>query len=244
VQIVLAAAKRIEPLREAIAKLDLDQHTLSRLELYAQAAGQAQALYELANAPPAALQQVYERALEFRALLHSDASNLARAGLLNRDAVKSIKNEVGFLNVGYDLIKLVSLLRDAADRVSGRTVVPVEGWNEAELLANQLVQLAAYREQRRGDPKLGENRLRAVTLMVKAYEQTRRAVQYVRFDFGDAELFAPSIYTGKSIGRKREEPPGAPTGDSVTAPDAGAAPVPSVAEEPAVPGGPGGNPFA
>lgn len=244
VDIALAAAKRIAPLKADIDKLELDLKLMSRLDVYARAAGYAQAVYSISTAPPEALQEVYEEALRYRAALYSDASNLARAGLINAESVSLIKNEVGFRNVGYDLQRLLNLFRASSERITGRTVTLPEDLERVERVATQLIELAAYREQHQTvDPLLAENRLRAVSLMVKAYEQVRRAVQYLRFDLGDADKFAPSIYTAKSSPRRREAVPETPNGIAVTPADAGQPVMPVVGEQPQVPGGPGGSPF-
>lgn len=242
--IALACAKRIEPLKADIDKLGLDSKLMSRLDVYARAASYAQTVYSISTAPPEALQEVYEEALRYRALLYSDASNLARAGLIDPDAVNLIKNEVGFRNVACDLQRLLELFRVSLARITGRTVTLPEDLEQAELVVTHLLELVAYREQHQQvDPLVAESRLRAVSLMVKAYEQVRRAVQFLRFDLGDADKFAPSIYTAKSSTRRRDAETETPIGGTVTPPDAGQPTAPVVAEQPQVPGGPGGSPF-
>lgn len=239
-QMVLATVSRVQAYEAEIRALPLDHQLLARLDQYAQAAGYAQARYNAVNAAPEELKATYEQAVEYRATLYSDATNLVRHRVLNDDALHLIKNEVGFRNVGFDLMTLVSVFRDAAARIKGRTATLPADLDQAEAVANQLLFLTARREQRQLEqPDLGDERLRAVSLMVRAYQQTRRAIQFVRFDYGDAERIAPSIYTARSA-RKREDVIETPNGDSVVVPLPNA---PAVTQAPVPVGAPGGNPF-
>jgi hypothetical protein len=45
-------------------------------------------------------------------------------------------------------------------------------------------------------------RQKAFTLFVRAYDEARRAVQYLRAKAGDADSIAPSLYQGRA-GRRR-----------------------------------------
>jgi hypothetical protein len=250
VDMVLAAVPRVAVLKEEILKLPLNHEQLGRLELYAHAVGYAQVLYTVATAPPAGLKPTYEEALQLRGLLHADAHNVARSGLVNADAVDAISTDIGYHNVGYSLMGLVSVFRQNASRVVGHTVSTITDWERADKLAARLLDLTARREKRREQrPRLADDRLRSLTLMVDSYEQMRRAVQFTRYDEGDAESIVPSIYTAKGKNPTREDTQETPDGESVTAPQAGqpAAPQPQTVNEqfPVVPiGAPGGNPFA
>lgn len=248
VNIVLAVIPRLAQFKEEIGKLPLDHELIGGLEAFAQAAGHAQALYTIATAPPEELQAVYDDAAARRAALRSDAANLAAHGLLNPDAVGAIKSDVGYRNVGYDLMSLVSLMRNAGARIAGRSATLPEDLDRAELVANQLVELAARREARQQvDPSVAENRLRALSLMVKAYSQVRRAMYFIRWDFGDAEKLAPSVYTAKSSPKRKENGEDA---DNATTPQPGADAQPppivpgAAPAQPTVAGGQGGDPFA
>jgi hypothetical protein len=250
IEMVLAALPRIESLKDDIASLPrLDHGLLARLEQYANAAGHAHGLYVVAVVQPEELKRAYEDALARRAILYSDAVNLARHGLVNLDAVNAIGNEVGFRNVGYDLIGLVSLLREAESRVAGRSATLPADWDAADVIAADLLGLAARRETRRQQqPKLADDRLRAITLMVKSYDQTRRAVQFLRHDEGDADLITPSLYTARAA-RRRDETVAPVDSATVTPgptqPTQNAATVsPQMAQpEAVVPGALGGNPY-
>ncbi|MFS8069892.1 MAG: hypothetical protein ACMG6S_26300, partial [Byssovorax sp.] len=42
-----------------------------------------------------------------------------------------------------------------------------------------------------------DRKLRAFTLFTNAYDQVRRGVMYLRWDEGDADSLAPSLYKGR-----------------------------------------------
>lgn len=243
VNTVLAAFPRIQELMAEIEELPIAHEEISKLDTYAHAAGHALALYNAATAPPEQLEAVYELALAQKNALKSDATNLALRGLLNKDAVAGLRNEVGYRNVGYDLMSLIAILRAAQTRIAGRSAILPEELDSAELVANELLELAAQREARSVvDPHVAENRHRALTLMVRTYDQARRAVTFIRWDRGDMEKYTPALYGSKGV-RRREDgtelgPNLSTTPGTPTAPTGGATPA-----TPTVPGGQGGNPF-
>ena len=57
----------------------------------------------------------------------------------------------------------------------------------------------------------GDIRQRLFTLFVNAYDQARRAVGYLRWNEGDADQIAPSLYAGRSNGRRKADQPDPPT---------------------------------
>ncbi|HEX2735644.1 MAG TPA: hypothetical protein VHM70_28785 [Polyangiaceae bacterium] len=240
---VLAANPRIQELHDELAELPIDHEQIAQLETYAQAAGHALALYNVATAPPERLDEVYQEAVERRNTLKSDALNLATHNLVNKDAVAALKGDVGYRNVGYDLMSLVSLLRASATRIAGRSATLPEDLDKAEAIANELLELAALREARSSiDPKVSENRHRAFTLMQKAYDQARRAVSFLRWDRGDADKITPALYGSKGS-RRREDPAAEQPTVPVTPTTQGTTPSATTPVAPAVPGGQGGSPF-
>jgi hypothetical protein len=72
-------------------------------------------------------------------------------------------------------------------------------------------------------------RARAFTLFVRAYDQVRRAVTYLRWEDDDADLIAPSLYRGRGAAKPKAD------GDVAPAPSADktAPATPSVATTPA-----------
>ncbi|WP_437980893.1 hypothetical protein [Sorangium sp. So ce117] len=83
-----------------------------------------------------------------------------------------------------------------------------------------------------GPTEAADRRARAFSLLVHAYDQTRRAVAYLRWDEEDADTIAPSLYKGRT-GRATAH------SDTVAAPgdEAPAAPAAPGAATPAAPNG-------
>jgi hypothetical protein len=255
VNTALAAYPRILELRAEFEQLPIDWSTIEQIKTLAEAAGHAQALYTVATQPPEELQAVYEDALARRATLKSDAMNLALHNLVNRDAVNAVKNDVGYRNVGYDLMSLVTIFRSAGDRLIGRTATLPADVDRAEAIANQLLAMNARREERSSvDPQIAEDRQRAFTLLLRAYDQARRALEFLRWERGDADRIAPSLYAMMGGGRPRKKDgttsTDLPSAPATTPPAPGAAAASNVslgvdvpAAPPVAPGAQGGNPF-
>lgn len=239
VHTVLAAVPRINAIRDKIEALPVDHDRIDRLDVIARAAGHAQAVYAVASSPPEQLQQVYERAIKERAGLRSDITNLITHELVNADALSGLSNETGYRNVGYDLLSLVEIFRGAGERIQGRTGTLPEDLDEAELLANQLLEMTA---QRAGDdkvpPAVVSERVRAFTLLVSSYDEARKAVGFLCWGTDEADKIAPSIYAGRSKKKESSSPKGAVVTEPVVTPE------PAVEAEPVPVGAKGGIPFA
>ena len=88
-------------------------------------------------------------------------------------------------------------------------------------------------------------RQRAFSLFVNVYDQARRAVSHLRWNEGDVDDIAPSLYAGRNSGPRRkngdsETPAPVPTAPGTPASD-GAAPLPESARAPV--GMPDSDPF-
>ena len=86
-----------------------------------------------------------------------------------------------------------------------------------------------------------ENRQKAFTLFVKAYDHARRAVSFLRWNEDDVDTIAPSLYAGRGTGHRKNVPPPAPT---PPAPAPTAATTPANVSRVEAPGLPGSEPFA
>jgi hypothetical protein len=246
VNTVLVAHPRIQQLRDEIATLPTDLAQIDELETYARATGHAQVLYRFAVAPPERLESIYQGAIVKRATLKADVAALTVHGLLGKEALGQLTNDVGYHNVGYDVMGMVSLLRAAGNTIAGRCATLPEDLDAAELAATELLEMAAAREKRLGGESAAETRQRAFSLMAYAYDQARRAVAYLRWEYGDSDLITPALYGSKAT-RKREAAP--QPGSSVTVPVSVVTPSPTagaagVAQpSAAVPGAMGGSPY-
>lgn len=172
-----------------------------------------------------------------RTLLIRDAELLQGRGILGAKALEELKNTQGSLSVAADLQTLVSIVRNVWPKACNRTGTSLEELAHAEDLGNRI--LAALGVAPRGGAESKPTvvmRMRAFTLFIRNYNETRRAVEYLRYHEGDADRFCPPLWTGKrnkkSAPNEEESAKPEPEGDQ-----------PAKPEEPIAPGMPGGNPF-
>ncbi|MEN9581964.1 MAG: hypothetical protein RJA70_4973 [Pseudomonadota bacterium] len=178
--------------------------------------------------------------------LHTDALALAKRGLLQDERVAKLRSGLGHKSVAIDVVGLVQLFRKRFAALQGRMAVTEAELDRAAQLGQELMTAAGVKEQ----AHMGVNaaallRHRAFTLCARAYDQARRAVIYLRWDEGDADQIAPSLWAGRG-GRKTNE---AATSDRLEpAADPVAVSSPVAAVQPKAPtagvGLPGSMPFA
>lgn len=241
---ILGALPEIVALRDRIERLpELDQSAVASLARYAQAAWHANSLAAGANAPIADIGAVNERATVMRDTFLSDARALVHRGLIPAQRIEPFKGLFGYKLVAYELSGLADVIIDSWKAVDGKTAITLAELNGAKELAEQLVTLAGKREQ--GPPVTAEvalDRQRAYTLCVRAYDETRRAVSYLRWREGDADTITPSLWAGRG-GRGKPEKA---TGGDAQSDDNGQSTPATPAPQPAAkvpPGMPGGSPF-
>jgi len=133
-------------------------------------------------------------------------------------------------------------------------VITMAELDQAEDLSERLLHAVAMREnQSNALAEAIQKRLQVFTLLVNAYDQARRAIAFLRWQEGDLEEIAPSLYAGR--GRKKDEPaqpvpppatpanPAAPPPTSAVPTLVGSAPIQATAPEVSA-GVPQDNPFA
>lgn len=192
---------------ELVAKLpDFDVERFDKLEVYARAAGHAHALHLQVTSNPD-LAPLVEAASALREQLLTDATALARRGLIAGQALDSLKGPIGHRNLAFDLSALSSVLRASWSTLEGKTAIVLGELEQARFFADQLLTAVGLREQ--GPSAVSASALtrqRAFTLLVKAYDQARRGLSYLRWDEGDLDRIAPSLYERRATRRRHSEP--------------------------------------
>jgi hypothetical protein len=255
----ILALPEIRALREAMGRLpELDLQLVDALEDYAKATGQAHSLYTIAITPPEDIVALNDAAIKEREVLRNDCLALATRGLVDRARLASFKGLVGYKNVAFDLIDYANLLRESWPAIQGKSALTLEEIARAMDLGLRLAQAAGLREQA---PLIAAEtaklRQQALTLMVRAYDEVRHAVLYLRRKQGDADSISPSLYAGRG-GKGSTDPADAKPAEpapaagaatpatGATAPATGAAAPATGAPAPVVPiaqGLPGARPF-
>jgi hypothetical protein len=126
------------------------------------------------------------------------AEALAHKGYLDRASVKAIREGQGNIDKANDLVALSALFTAVCSTVESRTTVELEDVERAAQLGPQILVALGARDQPgvkepdAADP--AERRTRAYTLFVRAYEECRRAVHYLRWHEDDAADIVPSLH--------------------------------------------------
>lgn len=185
---------------------DFNIERFDKLEDYTKAFSVANSRYMTATRQPDALSEDHDEGLKVRELLHADVVNLIARGYIKAEALKDYTGLVGFRNVGVELQTMALLLKDNWATIQGKCGTdPLELENALKLA--QRLQLGAG--EREVNPAVvaeySDLRNRMFTLFIEAYDDARRAIQYLRWHEGDAEDIAPTLYVGKGPGASKKK---------------------------------------
>lgn len=231
--LVLGAVPGIDDRADELVKL-IDARHVHNLRNYALAAWYA----HLQALPPtkSAIRTLIEEATELRNRLLGDAENLARRGYFDADAVAIIRAGQGHMDLANDLVALAAMFTHNRDEIAGKTPATEAELNRARKLGPELISALGKRDRKESTSMLADRRVRAFTLLVKAYDQVRRGLTFLRWSEGDADVIAPSLYkvrTSRSKGLPEELPEEAPTNGAATPPPpAAATPPPAPTPDP------------
>jgi len=218
---ILGVMPEIMTLRERIAKelpaFDIKQ--IDKLEDYTLALRFAHAAYQTATQPPEVLPELAAEAIELRERLAADARALSLRDLIDRRKLESLKGANGISNVAQDLQMLSQIFQESWAQIQGKSATLAEDLQAASRIATRITRVLGVKEQSPAQEAAAvEQRLRVFTLTLRAYDEARAAISFVRRREGDADQITPNLYTGK--GRNRPAPP--PPTDQLPKPGASA----------------------
>lgn len=222
---------KLAPLRPLVAQLGLfNISNFDKLETYAYALMHAQAGLLAATDDADPIDEMNMQLTGIRESLLADAVALEKRKLL--DARRSeLKGAHGYRNLTLDVLTLSRLFRNNWEAIKNKTAVELAELDDAERLADRLISAVGVRDEGQSivaEP--AETRSRVFTLFLRAYDEVRRAVTFIRWHEGDVDLLVPNIFGG-SRSRKSE----------VAAPDAQSTDPQGPAQTPAAPQAPAGN---
>jgi hypothetical protein len=123
--------------------------------------------------------------------------------------VEAVRAGQGNLDTANDLVALAALFTAGWKQVENRSTVRSEDVERAAQLGPQiLVALGERNQPVAADPgkiSPAERRQRAFTLFANAYDQCRRAATFLRWNEGDVDDLAPSIYSGRTQRRTKPQ---------------------------------------
>lgn len=204
---------KVDKLMDRIRKLpELRIEDVEKFGLYTDALYEAHADYLSASRPPELLEPLIDRATEMRDLFYADVQALIARGLVNPDAVRVVRTNVGYKALALDLRLLTDAVKDRWTDIQGHTGIKWEELREAEQLATKLRRAVGEKEQA---PALiaeaSARRSKAYALFMRSYEEVGRAVSYLQFHEGNADEIVPSFWEGR--GGRKKAVPDAPTTD-------------------------------
>jgi hypothetical protein len=201
--VVIGAAPKIRSYRAELVALCGEEmtSTVDRLELVARAALQAHAMRRSIESATE-VQTLSAELAEIREVLLTEARALIARKALPRGALQELSGMHGFKNQCLDVLQLVSALKTHWELVRRSTGLTRAYFDQAEAAANALATAIGKRSQLARSPA-ADLRQRAYTLMARVYDQARRMIAFLRWNQGDAERIAPSLYRARSSTRRR-----------------------------------------
>ncbi len=205
---VIGSLPEIKAFRSSIEAewRNFDFVQFDKLETYALALNHAHSLYRGAFAPRANVIELAADLGLMRDRMLSNAQSLASLGLINGERLKTVKTVTGYKALASDVLTLGTVFKEHWSNVEGKTPYTPAELHRSGSAALELLTAVGLREQ---TPVLvGEaalTRQRAFTLFVRAYDEARRAVHYLRAKAGDADRIAPSLYAGRTVRRRNGE---------------------------------------
>ncbi len=240
---------KLKAFHEAIAKLpNFNPDMVEGFEKYAVALYEAHVDYVSAIQPAEALPDLSAKGTALRDRLYPDVTALVARGFINEARIREVRTETGYKALALDLSVLGEAVQDAWSEVEGKTAIQLEEVLQAQTMAQQILHALGAKEQAPAAvAEAAAKRARAFTLFRRAYSQVRRAITFLRWDEGDADVIAPSIYQARADKRKKPEPetPVPPTTGTPALPGAEPPPAPVAPSAPpsASVGSPHSDPF-
>jgi hypothetical protein len=202
----LPAIRALEPeIRRMAPHFSLD--TIAEVEEYALATWYAHAVLEPVRGMAVVTNARVQEARKLKATLLVSAGALAHHGYLDAKTVAAIPKQASHVRTADDLLALAAMIQNIWPRVQNHVPVGEEELERAQAVGTDLVlALGARLQPGAKEPKRAASlsrRARAFTLFMRAYDDCRRVVAYVRGAEGDADRIAPSLYTKKRISDRK-----------------------------------------
>jgi hypothetical protein len=223
---VMGQMPTIEARREALVRTFGAEATeaIDALVPAARAVMLAHAAFVAESAPD--MEPAAEALRKKRTRLFTLATALVERGAVGKTGLANLEGGNGYVALVNDTNALIAWFQKNA-----RTIAPFSRVTTVELEQTQSEAEAFGRAVKQKARTAGGDaasvRARAFTYFVQSYEHVRKLVTYVRWNEGDADVIAPSIYAGRTRSKGDHEP-------SVLAPPSGNA---------IAPGLPGQDPF-
>jgi hypothetical protein len=225
---VLGSLPAINGFRDKYAQLlGFDLVRFDKLRDYTLALAHTHAMFRAATGPSDGVSDLADQVAALRDMLQADAMALAKRKILDEAQVMKLRGGSGYKNMAFEVAGLVGIFREHWDGIQGHSGLKVEELEQAGELAQELVTAVGAKEQ--SPVAVGAAsilRQQAFTLFMNAYDAARRGVSYLRWDEGDMDDIAPSLFAGhggRGAPPAPPKPPVPPVPTPVAAPSASGA---------------------
>jgi hypothetical protein len=200
---ILNVHPQITPFKEALSRLpDFNMQSVDKLSTYGLATLHANANHPQPRSRRADAQAL-QRGFETRERYRAAAGTLIKHDLLDDPRLQTITMLRGFESVATDLATYGSVFRDGWAHVENNTPVHADDLDASDELAVQLLDIAAYRNNKKKQAASPSVVLRmgAYTLFANAWDEIERGLTYLLWR-DSAKLESVGIRGPKKSGRK------------------------------------------
>jgi hypothetical protein len=247
--VALSAAPRYTQLRPRMDKFagEVDLELIDCVSELAHALSYATGDYVRLTTSGESLQDLIEEGITLRALLFDVKELCERQGLIKGMPLTQNPRLTGSVNVSRDLTAAKRFYEECDEELLKKLPVTPAQLDRAGYIATRLLEGAGSRTATPAEIEEAELvQLQTFICFMDGYEEVRSVVKLLRRKEGDAEQIAPSVFAGRSTGKRK--------GETEVTPETPVTPVPAPAPggiSPAAPlataevpvGHMGGSPF-
>ena len=196
---VLGCADKIKELQPQAARLDgFDASCMDQLEDLAVALTHAHIQYLISIRPDGDIKALNIEATQTRDRFRSHIESLIADGMLDTTVLRGLSKRKGYARVAADLGLLVVIFQTHWAELEHRICYTQADLDRAEGISSRMTRFAERRKRKSVEEnKWLDLESRAFTLLVRSYDQARRAVVFLRWNHGDADKIAPSLYAAR-----------------------------------------------
>lgn len=197
-----ASTERVAPLRERLVAIFGQAATehLDALPVIALATRHADIDW-MRTTEAVDLSELHREVTAQHRLLITDADSLVNRGFLPAKALDNARSMLGYQASVDSLQVVIAVLRERWPQFEGNTPLTRANLDAAETVAMRMTHAMSQRGLNASEVSASDLRLRALSKLIRTYEEVRRMVTFYRWFEGDADTITPSFYAGRG-GRK------------------------------------------
>lgn len=213
--LVLAVATKLRAFRDQIvAQFGAEAGVLvDLLRTMALAVRQAET-EERAAVEASDLSPLHKAAMTSYNLLVTDADSLVNRGFIPAERLANARSLMGYQATIDSLLLVVEVLRQHWPTIAGHTPLTTADVDAGERAARVLSEAIAHRDHRALRSPATELRVRALSDVVRTYDEVERMMTFIRWHHRDIEELMPSLYATRSkrssVEEERPEAPATP----------------------------------